>query len=217
MKDNLKIALVDDHSLIRDGIKSLLLSSQNKNLNIIEGSNGKDALEIVKKNKPDIMVLDISMPDMNGMQVAEEILGSEDDIKVIMLSMYSDYEYVSHCIEIGVHGYILKGEGHEIIDALESLSTGRPYYSSGVRDLIVSQYTAKVRKKNTEEEKIILTNREKEVIKHVVDGLTSLEIADILFISARTVDTHRSNIMKKLKVKNSIALINKVKDMALLE
>ena len=217
MKDNLKIALVDDHSLIRDGIKSLLLSSQNKNLNIIEGSNGKDALEIVKKNKPDIMVLDISMPDMNGMQVAEEIIGSEDDIKVIMLSMYSDYEYVSHCIEIGVHGYILKGEGHEIIDALESLSTGRPYYSSGVRDLIVSQYTAKVRKKNTEEEKIILTNREKEVIKHVVDGLTSLEIADILFISARTVDTHRSNIMKKLKVKNSIALINKVKDMALLE
>lgn len=217
MKDNLKIALIDDHSLIRDGIKSLLMTFNDENLAIVEGSNGKEALEIVKNEQPDIIVLDISMPDMNGMQVAEEIINSGDDTKVIMLSMYSDYEYVSHCIEIGVHGYILKGEGHEIVEALESLSTGRPYYSSGVRDLIVSQYTAKVRKKNTEEEKIILTNREKEVIKHVIDGLTSLEIADILFISARTVDTHRSNIMKKLKVKNSIALINKAKELTLLE
>ncbi|QSE97584.1 response regulator transcription factor [Fulvivirga lutea] len=217
MSKKLKIALVDDHSLIRDGIKSLLMGSEKFDITILEASNGKSALKLISTEKPDIAVLDISLPDINGMQIAEEILTTQEGVKVIMLSMYSDYEYVSHCIEIGVNGYVLKGEGHEILDAIEALSNDTQYYSSGVRDLIVSQYTAKVRKKSPEEEKIVLTNREKEVIKHVVDGLTSNEIADILFISARTVDTHRSNIMKKLKVKNSIALINKIKDLALLD
>lgn len=217
MSDKIKIALVDDHSLIRDGIKSLLLNSNLLVSSIIEFSDGTSALKNIGIEKPDVVVLDISLPDMNGMQVAEEILATHEDVKVIMLTMYSDYEYFSQCMEIGVHGYVLKGEGHEIIEAISSLANDTQYYSTGVRDLIVKQYTAKVRKKSTEDENIVLTNREKEVMKHVVGGLTSHEIADILFISARTVDTHRSNIMRKLKVKNSIALINKIKELQLLD
>ena len=216
MSEKHKILLVDDHSLIRDGIKSLVKGSI-PNISIHEASDGKSALEMVEKLKPYIVVLDISLPDMNGMMVAEQIIAKYVDTKVVMLSMYSDYEYVSKCIEIGVDGYVLKNEGHEIIDAIKSIEENRAYYSTGVRDLIVNQYTAKVRKNESKEVTVVLTNREREIIKHVVTGLTSHDIAEILFISTRTVDTHRSNVMKKLKVKNSIALINKIKEYRLLE
>lgn len=216
MSSAISILLVDDHSLIRDGIKSLLIVKY-PNAKIYEAESGKEALALVEKNKLDIIVLDISLQDMNGMQIAETLIAKETEAKIVMLSMYSDYEYVSNCIEIGVNGYILKNEGHEIADAIDTLAEGKAYYSSGVRDLIVSQYTQKVRKQDAKQEVIVLTNREKEVIKYVVDGKTSHEIAEILFISARTVDTHRSNIMKKLKVKNSIALINKINELNLLE
>ncbi|MTI40048.1 response regulator [Fulvivirga lutimaris] len=215
MSSVMNILLVDDHSLIRDGIKSLLIVKYPK-ANIHEAKSGKEALSLAQSKKLDIIVLDISLPDMNGMQIAESLIADKNPAKIVMLSMYSDYDYVSSCIEIGVNGYILKNEGHEIVDAIESLAEGKAYYSTGVRDLIVNQYTQKVRKQDTAQEVVVLTNREKEVIKHVVEGKTSHEIAEMLFISARTVDTHRSNIMKKLKVKNSIALINKINELDLL-
>jgi len=215
-KKSLKILLVDDHSLIRDGIKSAI-SASNSRHKIHEADSVEAANSEIKKTKPDVIVLDISLPDGNGMDLAEDIKSGNDTVKIIMLSMYDDYDYISRCLEIGVDGYVLKNEGEEVVPAIEEAMMSKKYYSSGVKDLIINQYTKKIQNKNTDEVKINLTNREKEVMKFVVDGLTSKEIADELYISTRTVDTHRSNIMKKLKVKNSIGLINKIKELNLLE
>lgn len=210
------ILLVDDHSLIREGIKSTI-SDASENYMIHEAQSIEEALSIFEKIAIDLAVLDISLPDGSGMDLAEKLYGEYPNLKIIMLSMYDDYEYISKCLEIGVDGYILKNNGDEILKAVEEVSNNGKYYCSGVKDLIVNQYAVRARSKQlTDQNEINLTNREKEVMELVINGATSKDIAEKLFISTRTVDTHRSNIMKKLDVKNSIGLINKVKELGLL-
>jgi len=210
-----KVLLVDDHSLIRDGIKSAIVGANSKYI-VLEANSAENARKVISKEKPDALVLDISLPDANGMDLAEEIRKKNESQKIIMLSMYDDYDYISRCLEIGVDGYVLKNEGHEIVEGLSDILAGKSFYSSGVKDLIVNQYTNRIKNKNEKPIVVNLTNREKEVMRYVIEGFTSNEIAEKLFISTRTVDTHRSNIMKKLEVKNSIGLINKVKELNLL-
>ncbi len=214
--NNLKILLVDDHSLIRDGIKAAI-AKVNDTHTVNEAASVEKALLFLQKSVPDIIVMDISLPDGNGMDLAQQIKNEHDIIKIIMLSMYDDYDYISRCLEIGVNGYILKNEGHEVATAIEEVMENGKYYSSGVKDLIVNQYSKILQNPKSVTAAIQLTNREKEVMKCVVEGLTSKEIADKLFISTRTVDTHRSNLMKKLDVKNSISLINKIKELNILD
>ncbi len=213
--EKMKILIVDDHSLIRSGIKTAI--AEEKTYSVFEASSVAEALSLVDKKNPDALVLDISLPDANGMDLAENLLNDDPNIRIIILSMYKDYEYISRCLEIGVNGYVLKNEGDEIVQALKEVFDGRNYYSTGVKDLIVNQYAQKIQNKTVTPMNITLTNREKEVIRFVIDGYTSNEIADKLFISTKTVNTHRSNIMKKFDVKNSIGLVKKVKELKILD
>jgi DNA-binding NarL/FixJ family response regulator len=216
---NTRLLLVDDHQMIRDGIKSYL--SEEPSIELIgEAANGADAVLMAERLKPDVILMDISMPQLNGMEAAKLILEKLPNTKIIMLSMYEDEKYVTSCLAEGVHGYIHKGaDKHEIIFGIKEVMEGEQYLSKPIREVLASSYIKSLRQKKEDLKRpvITLTKREKEIVKHLIDGLTSADIGDKLFISARTVDTHRANIMHKLEVKNVVELLNKVNKEGLID
>jgi DNA-binding NarL/FixJ family response regulator len=211
-----KILIADDHSMIRDGVKTLL--SKNKDLEVAgEASSGHDAVEKYFELKPDLLILDISMPDMSGMEVAQRILGERPDAKIIILSMYDDEDYISRCMEHGVKGYVVKNETSEELDyAVKTVLKGQSYFSSQVQQAIFEKYSHTVTKKKETKPEVRLTSREIEIVKLISDGFTSQQMADRLFISPRTVETHRANLMKKTGVKNSIELVKKMEKLGVI-
>jgi DNA-binding NarL/FixJ family response regulator len=211
-----KILIADDHAMIRDGVKSLL--SKNKGLSVAgEASNGHEALEKYKSIRPDLLILDLSMPGMNGMDAAEQILKDDPTAKIIILSMFNDEDYISRCMEHGVKGYVVKNEtGSELDQAVNTVLKGQTYFSNEVQKIIFRKYSNSVMKKKKIELAVKLTGREVEIVKLISEGLTSHEMAEKLFISPRTVETHRANLMKKAGVKNSIELVKKIERMGLI-
>jgi DNA-binding NarL/FixJ family response regulator len=211
-----KILIADDHVMIRDGVKSLL--SKNKELSVAgEASNGAEALEKYKSIKPDLLILDISMPDMNGMDAAEQILKVDPDAKIIILSMYDDEDYISRCMEYGVKGYVVKNEtGSELDYAVNTVLKGQTYFSNQVQKVIFTKYSNTVSRKKQKDPEVKLTGREVEIVRLISEGFTSHQMAEKLFISPRTVETHRANLMKKAGVKNSIELVKKMEKIGVL-
>ncbi|MBT1702474.1 response regulator [Chryseosolibacter indicus] len=211
-----KILIADDHAMVRDGVKNLV--SKNAELQVVgEAENGKQAIELFDTLQPDLMILDISMPDMNGMEVSKEILAKNPGANIVVLSMYEDGDYISRCIEYGVKGYVIKNEsGSELDYAINSVLQGKNYFSRHVQDVIFRKYTESVSKKKPKDDLVKLTQREIEIVKLIADGLTSQQMADKLFISPRTVETHRANLMKKLSVKNAVELIKKAQQLELI-
>lgn len=211
-----KILIADDHAMIRDGVRSLL--SRNKEWSVVgEASNGEQAITFYNTLEPDLMILDISMPEKNGMEVAKHILSQHTNAKIIILSMFEDEDYISKCMETGVMGYVVKSEtGDELEKAVQTVLRGQNYFSSLVQTVIFKKYSTNISKKKTVEPDVRLTAREVEIVKLIGEGLTSHQMADKLFISPRTVETHRANLMKKVGVKNSIELVKKVEKMGLI-
>jgi DNA-binding NarL/FixJ family response regulator len=211
-----KILIADDHAMVRDGVKNLI--QQNKELMVIgEARSGNETLELYDKLQPDLLIMDISMPDMNGMEVSRAILARNPNANIVILSMYDDEDYISRCLEYGVKGYVVKNEsGSELEYAIKSVLSGKNYFSRQAQDVIFKKYSQNVSKKKQKEDTVNLTKREIEIIKLIADGLTSQQMADRLFISPRTVETHRANVMKKLAVKNAIELVKKAQQLSLL-
>lgn len=216
MSHRYKILIADDHAMVRDGLKNLI--KQNKDFMVVgEATNGREVLELYGTLKPDLIVLDISMPDINGMDVASSILTSDPSANIVMLSMYDGEDYISRCLELGVKGYVVKSEsGAELDYAIKSVLQGKNYFSRQAQDVIFKKYSQAVGKKKQRIENIRLTKREIEIVKLISEGLTSQQMADKLFISPRTVETHRANLMKKVGVRNAIELVKKIQDMQLI-
>jgi DNA-binding NarL/FixJ family response regulator len=212
-----KILIADDHAMVRDGVKNLI--RQNKDLIVVgEAHTGNQTLELYEMLTPDLLIMDISMPDMNGMEVSRTILSKNPKANIIILSMYDDEDYISRCLEYGVKGYVVKNEsGSELDYAIKSVLSGKNYFSRQAQDVIFKKYTQNVTKKKEREDTIKLTRREIEIIKLIAEGLTSQQMADQLFISPRTVETHRANLMKKIGVKNAIELVKKAQQLDLLK
>jgi DNA-binding NarL/FixJ family response regulator len=207
-----KILIADDHAMIREGIKILLKNKKEYEI-IGEAVNGLDAVEKYKNLNPDLVILDISMPELSGMEAAKEILNIDPAALMIILSMYDDEDYIRLCLEIGVKSYVVKSESsEELVDAVKNVLAGESYYSNRVQQVIVKNYTSSAKKKK-KEYLVKLTSRELEVVKLISEGLTSQEIAKKLFISARTVETHRSNLLSKADAKNSMELLRKLSDL----
>jgi DNA-binding NarL/FixJ family response regulator len=211
-----KILIADDHAMIRDGVKSLL--KQNKDYVIAgEAASGRQAIDKFNELQPDLLILDISMPDMNGMEVSKTILEQDVAANIIILSMYDDEDYITRCMELGVKGYVVKNEsGNELDHAIKSVLNGKTYFSNQVQQVIFKKYSQNVTRKKEKQDLIKPTKREVEIIKLISEGLTSQEMADRLFISLRTVETHRGNLLKKLGVKNAVELIRKAQQMELI-
>lgn len=211
--NNIRIVLVDDHTIIRDGIKATL--KDQKNFKVIgEASNGKEAIEFVKLEAPDVVIMDITMPEMNGIEAAEVIARKYPDSKVIILSMHDDETYILKSVEAGAYGYLLKDvDKEEFIKAIKAVYNGEKYFNTNISSVLVSGYLNRIKGMDTKlaplapSDEYDLTKRERGILKMIADGKNNREIADGLGISIRTIETHRANIMKKLKVKNAVELV----------
>lgn len=212
-----KILLADDHAMIREGVKNIL--KQTKDLALVgEAINGKETIEKYGQLQPDMLILDISLPDMNGMEVTQQLLTSFPEANILMLSMYDDEDYISRCIENGVKGYVVKSESSQELEyAVRAIMQGKTYFSHRVQEVILNKYKQNATRKKHREELVKLTAREIEIIKLIDEGLTSQQMADKLFISPRTVETHRANLMKKFAVKNAIELVKKARQVQIVE
>ncbi|MBA3680663.1 MAG: response regulator transcription factor [Bacteroidetes bacterium] len=213
---NLKILIIDDHRLVRDGIKTMLeTQSANYDFDISEAESGEDAVAIIKNKDFDIILVDYQLPGMNGAQTVEQILFYKPKSKILALSNYDEYTYITNMIKMGVKGYVLKNiSPNELIKAIETILLGKKYYASDVSGKIIdSEEKRENERKNL---KIHITRRQTEILKLVATGMTNEAIAKKLSLSKRTVDTHRQNLLLKLEVHNTAALIKKATELTLL-
>ncbi|UXX80849.1 response regulator transcription factor [Reichenbachiella carrageenanivorans] len=217
--NTIKVILADDHVIVRNGIK-ILLESEGEVEVIAEASNGQEAVEKVKQFKPDILISDIRMPIMNGLEATAELKKVSPDTKTLILSMHDDEEYIIKSVECGASGYLLKDTTkEEFVKALRSILDGHKYFSGDISDVLVNGYLNKGAQgssdSNREGDVLVktdyhITKREKQILQLVYEGHSNKEIADELQKSIRTVETHRFNIMKKLEVGNITELIRKI-------
>lgn len=201
-EDTIKLLIADDHLVAREGIVYLL--SGQPNIEIIgEANNGREAIRMIDEFEPDVLICDISMPDFNGIELLKTLRDKELNVKILILSMHRDSEYIMKSFEYGASGYLPKNaDESELIKAIETINSGDRYLTQEVSHVLAQSMLA-----SKSSEKYNLTSREKEIINNLVKGLSNKQIAAELFISIRTVDTHRTNIMKKLKVKNVASLV----------
>ncbi|WP_298778992.1 response regulator transcription factor [uncultured Polaribacter sp.] len=214
----INVVLADDHVLVRDGIKALL-EDQTGITVIDEASNGKEALEVISKNKPHVLIVDIRMPEMNGIEVVTEINKHHKNVKTLVLSMHDSEEYVVKSIEAGADGYLLKGASKkEFLKAVNNVASGKKYFAGDVSTIIMNNFVngntnkAVESKKAAKELPFKLTKREKQILSLVLELKNNKDIADELEISKRTAEVHRFNLMKKLDAKNLMELTNKAKE-----
>ena len=208
----INVLLADDHVLVRNGIKSMLESEADISV-VGEASDGAEAVESVKKLKPDIVILDIRMPRMTGLEAAAKLRQAVPAVKSVILSMHDSEEYVIEALNAGAYGYLLKDtDKFEFIKALKQISAGTKYFSGAVSNVLANRLLntrPAPATGTTQPDPYHLTRREKEILRLVVDGKQNKEIAESMGKSVRTVETHRFNIMKKMNVNNAVDMINK--------
>ena len=202
----LKIYLVDDHKLFREGLK-LLLSTQDFVHHIYEASNGREFIESLSLVDCDVVLMDIEMPEMNGIEATREALRLHPDLKIIVLSMYGDEQYYYKMIDAGAKGFMLKNTGIEnVITAIKKVAGGGNFFSEELLFSILNNMRDS-NKTETESPDSEISEREMEILYHVCKGKSNQEIADELFISKRTVDKHRANLLSKTGCRNTAALV----------
>lgn len=200
----IKVLIADDHSLVRNGLKSLFNDDETIEV-AFEAENGIEVLELLGKNEIDVVLLDISMPKMNGMETAEKIKSLYPAIGIIFLTMHEEPEYVIKCVKIGANSYLPKNvEKEELTIAITKAYKGERYFNANI-SLLMAEGLHILRE--NEEDKVELTHREQDVLNCVADGLSTKQIAEKLFISPRTVETHRLNLLRKFNAQNSTELI----------
>ncbi len=197
----IKVFIADDHAIVREGIRTFL--QQQEDIEVIgQADNGLKTVEEVKKLQPDIVIMDISMPDLNGTEATRQITKSLPDVKVIALSMHSSRRYISEIFKAGAYGYLLKEKGFdELANAIRTVMEGEKYICSSLVDTVIDNY---IKADHSEDSNIYsnLTTRQREILKLMAEGNTTKKIALDLHISPKTVEAHRLNIMKKLKFDN---------------
>lgn len=223
MSEITRIVLADDHALVRDGIRSLLETETDLEV-IGEASNGKEAIELVEKVDPDLLIIDIRMPVMNGIDAVEILTKSNSRVKSIILSMHDSEEYILKAISAGANGYLLKDtDKTEFIKAIHTVREGGKYFSGDISNVLVNNLLSpkkplskKEKSSNLGDNIFDLTNKELQVLELVLSGLTNQQISEKLKNSKRTIETHRFNLMRKMDVKNLIDLSKKAQKHQLL-
>lgn len=215
---NVKILIADDHPFIRDGIRQMLLE-QGGFRDIDEAATGTEALEMLAKKSYDLVIMDINMPGMNGIDATREIKMNYPHVKVLAISMFDEQPYIVKMIKAGAKGYVLKNSGkEEMLSAVRMLLEGRTYFSKRVSEIMFSYIIEgkPLYAEPSQLQDIALTRREKEIIRMISEEKTNVEIGHELGISPRTVDTHRRNILQKVKVKNTAGLVKVAMKLGLL-
>ncbi len=200
------VLLVDDHPIVRQGLRNLLDSMPDFKV-VGEAGDGLQALEMVERVQPQVLVIDVVMPGLTGLEVTQRVKRQWPAVKVIVLSMQNNEAYVVSALKNGASGYILKDTGpEELVDAIRTVVKGERYLSKQLSERIINAYVSKVDEAEVDPYDT-LTNREKEILHLVAEGFTNQEIAERLYISPRTAELHRSNVLNKLSLKNQVDLV----------
>ncbi|MBL7179409.1 MAG: response regulator transcription factor [Pseudomonadota bacterium] len=201
-----RIIIAEDHTILREGLRALLSSDPNYEI-VGEAEDGRDAIRCVEKLMPDLLLIDLSMPRMNGMEAIRDIKKRYPGIKIIALTVHKTEEYILATLEAGADGYVLKDATHgELAIAINSVLSGKPFLSPGVSGKVIEGYLEGRKTLRFSSAWDAISQREREVLKLIAEGYKNKEIAAILFISIKTVEKHRSNLMKKLNLHNAAAL-----------
>ena len=203
----IRIILADDHTIVREGLAKLLEGEADLRV-VGEAENGREAVGKVEELKPDIVLMDIAMPMLNGIEATRQIRKIRPETKVIILSMHSHDRYISELFRLGASGYLLKSaSGTDIINAIRASLKGETYLSPSISNKVVEGYISIKRASQQEDRYNRLSNREREVFQMIAEGRSTKQIAEILFVSPSTIKTHRANIMEKLEMQNISQLI----------
>ena len=203
-----RLLLVEDLMLTRTGFRALLESSEEVEV-IGEAANGREAIKQARKLNPDLILMDVAMPELNGIEAARQIRDAQPDIRIIMVSMHTDRQYIFESLRAGASGYVPKDSAFaELLEAIRSVMAGSTYLSPPLTSIVMDDYVRRAKSKQETSDLDKLSSREREVLQLIAEGKPSSEVAQILHISIRTVDTHRHNIMEKLEI-HSIAGLTK--------
>ncbi|UCB49574.1 MAG: response regulator transcription factor [Deltaproteobacteria bacterium] len=203
-----RIIVAEDHTIVRQGLARLL--EDQPDLKIVgEAVNGRMAVEMGLELKPDVIIMDIAMPLMNGIEAAKRIKKDSPKTKILILSMYSHEHYIHELLEVGISGYLLKdSSGRDIIEAIHAAMKDETFLSPSISKKVVDSYLSPRKGSSREERYKLLSNREREVFQLIAEGRSTREIADTLYVSVSTVKSHRSKIMEKLGIENPVQLVH---------
>jgi DNA-binding NarL/FixJ family response regulator len=203
----IRIILADDHKIMREGLRALLEKQEDFEV-AAEAENGLDAVQLAKKLRPHIVIMDIGMPGLNGIEATRQVTADVLTTKVIALSMHSDKRFVIEMLKAGVSAYLLKDSAsEELVSAIRTVLAGKPYLSPQITDVVLKDYLSTLSKEEPSAF-TLLTPREREVLQLIAEGRTTKQIATALFVSVKTVDTHRQQLMEKLDLR-SVAELTK--------
>jgi DNA-binding NarL/FixJ family response regulator len=196
----IRIVLADDHSIMRSGLRALL--QQHPDLQVVgEANDGREALDLVESLRPDVVVLDITMPNLNGIEAARQMAAKQLGVAIIVLSMHSDEGYVLRAMKAGFHGYLLKESAEiDLLHAIRAVTQGKAFFSPAVSRMLVEDYVRQLQDKEIEDSYDLLTARQREILQLIAEGKSNKDVANILNLSLYTVETHRSNILQKLNL-----------------
>ena len=203
----LKVLLADDHAVVRKGLRFVL--ERDGNVEVIgEAADGREAVKLAERLTPQVVVMDIAMPNLNGIEAAAQILKKNPRIGVVILSMYSDEGYLVRALSAGAKGYLLKDSAEEdLVRAVESVGQGKPFFSPAIAQTLLGDYMRRLQLENREDSYDLLTDREKEILQLLAEGKSNKDVAALLNVSLHTVETHRTHIMQKLNLHNTAEIV----------
>lgn len=203
----MRVLVADDHAIVRRGLRSLLESEPGLTV-VAEAADGLEALRLCAETHPDMLIVDIGMPKLNGIDVAERAQKLERPPKTVILSMHSDESYIIRALAAGARGYLLKDATDEdLLPAVRAVASGKPFFSPAVAAVLVEDYVRRLQQRGLSDSHHLLTDREKEVLQLLAEGRTNKEVATLLDLSLSTVETHRANLMQKLNLHNTAEIV----------
>jgi two-component system, NarL family, response regulator NreC len=203
----IRILVADDHGIVRKGLRFLL--DRQEGMEVVgEASDGRDAVRLNEELLPNVVIMDVAMPQLNGIDAAAQIIKSNPNTRVIMLSMYADESYLVRALSVGAKGYLLKESAEvDIVRAVQIVSQGRPFFSPQIAQTLLEDYVRTLQQKGLQDSYDLLTEREREVLQLLAEGKSNKEVATILDLSTYTVETHRTNLMHKLNLHNTAEIV----------
>ena len=207
MPSLIRILLADDHTIVRDGLRSLLERQPDMEV-VAEAGDGRECVQLSGQHLPDVVLMDVAMPEMNGIEAARRIISNNPKTHVVMLSMHRDESYVLRSLKAGAKGYLLKDSPRdEVLAAIRAAAAGRPWLSAKVASLLREDYVRQLESRGLDDTYELLTDREREILQLLAEGKANKEVASVLFISPTTVETHRGHILQKLGLHSTADLI----------
>ncbi len=203
----IRILVADDHGVVRKGLRLIL--ERHDGFEVIgEAADGREAIRLAEKLAPDIVIIDVGMPQLNGIDATAQILHRDPKLGIIILSMHSDEGYIVRALSAGAKGYLLKESAEEdLVQAVRIVAQGRPFFSPKITQTLLDDYVRQLRQKGLQDSYDLLTDREKEVLQLIAEGKSNKEVAAILDLSVYTVETHRTNLMQKLNLHNTAEIV----------